>query len=132
LVALGAGSEALGEVSDDVDECAGSGDPCSVDAVLGSLDGSVGTVESYSEAMADARDIPELPRALRAPEPVIIVGMAAWLVATVVVWIGGWGGDRTLAVCLVGLAVGVLGTTIVLIQRAAVRRGDRTAQQGLD
>ena len=35
--------------------------------------------------MADARDIPELPRALRAPEPVIIVGMVAWLVATVVV-----------------------------------------------
>ncbi|MFW0785421.1 DUF2530 domain-containing protein [Gordonia sp. CPCC 206044] len=82
--------------------------------------------------MVDASDIPELPRALRLPEPVIVVGMVAWLVATITVWISGWGGDRTLAVCLVGLAVGVLGTTIVLVQRSAVRRGDRTAQQGLD
>ncbi|MGV9824009.1 MULTISPECIES: DUF2530 domain-containing protein [unclassified Gordonia (in: high G+C Gram-positive bacteria)] len=82
--------------------------------------------------MADAADIPQLPRALRAPEPVIAVGMMAWLVATIVVWITGWGDDRTLAVCLVGLAVGVLGTTIFLVQRAAARRGDRTAQRGLD
>ncbi|WAC54346.1 DUF2530 domain-containing protein [Gordonia sp. SL306] len=82
--------------------------------------------------MADASDIPELPSVLRAPEPVIIAGMLAWLVAAIVVGLTGWGGDRTLAVCLVGLAVGVLGTTIFLVQRAAVRRGDRTAQQGLD
>ncbi|MGK2321486.1 DUF2530 domain-containing protein [Gordonia rhizosphera] len=82
--------------------------------------------------MTDASDIPELPKALRAPEPVIVVGMAAWLVATIVVWVTGWGGDRAVQVCLVGLAVGLLGTTIVLVQRAAVRRGDRTAQQGLD
>lgn len=82
--------------------------------------------------MPDAAQIPELPRALRAPEPVIAVGMVAWLVATVVVWSTGWGGDRALATCLVGLAVGVLGTSIFLIQRAAARRGDRTAQQGLD
>lgn len=82
--------------------------------------------------MTPASDIPELPRSLRAPEPVIIVGMTAWLVATIVVWVTGWGGGRTLAVCLVGLAVGLLGTTIMLIQRSAVRRGSRTAQQGLD
>lgn len=78
------------------------------------------------------RAVPELPRALRAPEPVIVVGMLAWLLATIVVWLMGWGTDRTLQICLVGLAVGVLGTTIVGVQRAAVRRGDRTAQQGLD
>lgn len=98
----------------------------------GSLDESVGTVESYSVPMPDASDIPQLPRVLRAPEPVIIVGMAAWLVAAIVVWVTGWGGDRALQVCLVGLAVGVLGTTVFLVQRAAVRRGDRTAQRGLD
>ncbi len=80
----------------------------------------------------DEADIPPLPRALRAPEPAIAVGMVAWLVAAVVVWLTGWGDDRTLAVCLVGLAVGVLGTTIFLIQRAAARRGDPTAQRGLD
>ncbi|MFW0795817.1 DUF2530 domain-containing protein [Gordonia sp. CPCC 205515] len=82
--------------------------------------------------MPDASDIPQLPRALRAPEPVIIVGMTLWAVAAVVVWLTGWGGDHALQISLVGLAVGVLGTTIVLVQRAAVRRGDRTAQRGLD
>ncbi|MGW0037731.1 DUF2530 domain-containing protein [Gordonia sp. NPDC003376] len=81
---------------------------------------------------ASAAPIPELPKALRAPEPVIIVGMAAWLVASVVVGVTGWGGSRALWVCLVGLIVGVLGTTLFLAQRAASRRGDRTAQRGLD
>lgn len=76
--------------------------------------------------------VPELPAALRAPEPVIVVGMVAWLIATVVVALTGWGDGRTLAVCLTGLAVGLLGTSIFLIQRAASRRGDRTAQRGLD
>lgn len=82
--------------------------------------------------MSEPDEIPQLPRALRAPEPVIAAGMIAWLVATVVVGVTGWGGGRTLAVCLVGLAVGLLGTSIFLVQRAASRRGDRTAQRGLD
>lgn len=87
---------------------------------------------SAPSASVPHADIPELPRALRAPEPVIIVGMLAWLVATIVVWATGWGPDRALTVCLVGLGVGLLGTTIVVVQKAAVARGDRTAQQGLD
>ncbi|MGC5248760.1 DUF2530 domain-containing protein [Gordonia sp. DT219] len=82
--------------------------------------------------MSDAAPIPELPRALRAPEPVIVVGMLAWLVASIVVGVTGWGGGRTLAVCLTGLGVGVLGTAIFLVQRAASRRGSRSAQRGLD
>ncbi|MCH5643184.1 MULTISPECIES: DUF2530 domain-containing protein [unclassified Gordonia (in: high G+C Gram-positive bacteria)] len=82
--------------------------------------------------MVDAAQIPQLPRVLRAPEPVIVVGMLAWAVATVVVWATGTGGDRALAVCLVGLGVGLLGTTIVGVQRAGVRRGARGAQEGLD
>ncbi|MGC4935687.1 DUF2530 domain-containing protein [Gordonia sp. DT30] len=82
--------------------------------------------------MSDAAPIPELPRALRAPEPVIVVGMLAWLVASIVVGVTGWGGGRTLAVCLTGLGVGVLGTVIFLVQRAASRRGSRSAQRGLD
>ncbi|WP_238421143.1 DUF2530 domain-containing protein [Gordonia sp. 'Campus'] len=77
-------------------------------------------------------EIPELPRALRAPEPVIVVGMIAWVVATVIVAVTDLGGDRTLTICLVGLGVGLLGTTIVLVQRAGVRRGARGAQEGLD
>lgn len=76
--------------------------------------------------------IPELPAALRAPGPVIVAGMAAWLVATVVVAVTGVGPDRALTVCWVGLAVGALGTVIVLVQRGAVRRGAKGAQVGLN
>ena len=82
--------------------------------------------------MTEQTDVPQLPERLRRPEPVIVVGMLLWLVATIVVWATGWGPDRALTVCLVGLGVGVLGTVIVLVQRAAVSRGSRTAQQGLD
>ena len=85
--------------------------------------------------MADASkspEIPELPAAVRAPGPVIVVGMVAWLVATVVVAVTGVGPDRALTVCWVGLAVGVLGTVIVMVQRGAVRRGAKGAQVGLD
>lgn len=82
--------------------------------------------------MSTTLEIPELPRALRAPVPVIVVGMIGWVVATVIVALTDLGGDRALPVCLVGLAVGLLGTTIVLVQRAGVRRGDRGAQEGLD
>lgn len=82
--------------------------------------------------MSDDAQIPPLPDKLRAPGPVIVVGMLIWLIATLVVWIGGVGPDRALTVCLVGLGVGVLGTMIVLIQQAAVRRGSRGAQEGLD
>lgn len=82
--------------------------------------------------MADPTEVPELPARLRAPEPVIVFGMLAWLVATIVVAAAGIGPDRALTVCLVGLGVGVLGTTIVLIQRAAVNRGSKGAQEGLD
>ena len=82
--------------------------------------------------MPDTVDVPELPRALRAPEPVIVVGMVAWLVATVVVAVADLGGGNALTICLVGVGVGLLGTTIVLVQRAGVRRGARGAQEGLD
>lgn len=76
--------------------------------------------------------VPELPARLRAPEPVIVGGMLAWLVATVVVAVTGIGPDRALTVCWVGLVVGLVGTAIVLIQRLAVRRGSKGAQEGLD
>ncbi|NLG46854.1 DUF2530 domain-containing protein [Gordonia sp. (in: high G+C Gram-positive bacteria)] len=82
--------------------------------------------------MPDETQIPQLPASLRAPEPVIIAGMLLWAVATVVVWLTGIGPDRALTVCLVGLGVGVLGTAVVLIQKAGVRRGSRGAQEGLD
>lgn len=82
--------------------------------------------------MAEQPQIPELPARLRAPEPVIVAGMLAFLVATIVVAATGIGPDRALTVCWVGLIIGVLGTTIVLVQKAAVRRGSKGAQEGLD
>ncbi|EGD54225.1 DUF2530 domain-containing protein [Gordonia neofelifaecis] len=82
--------------------------------------------------MSDEPQIPQLPAKLRAPEPVIVVGMLVWAAATLVVWLTDLGSDRALAVCLVGLGVGVLGTGVVLLQKAAVRRGSRGAQEGLD
>ena len=82
--------------------------------------------------MSDEVDIPELPRVLRAPEPVIVVGMLSWVVATLVVALAGIGGDKALQICLVGLGVGLLGTTIVVVQKTAVRRGAKGAQVGLD
>ncbi|MGB3699623.1 MAG: DUF2530 domain-containing protein [Gordonia sp. (in: high G+C Gram-positive bacteria)] len=82
--------------------------------------------------MSHDEQIPPLPPRLRAPEPVIVAGMAIWAVATLVVWLTGVGSDRALVVCLVGLVVGIMGTTLVLVQKAAVRRGSRGAQEGLD
>ena len=73
---------------------------------------------------------PPLPALLLDPWPIIAIGALAWLVATVVVFL-----TPTLAtsrpLCVAGLGVGVLGTSIFLWQRAAARRGSRGAQTGL-
>ena len=73
---------------------------------------------------------PPLPALLLDPWPIIAIGALAWLVATVVVFL-----TPTLAtsrpLCVAGLGVGVLGTSIFLWQRAAARRGARGAQTGL-
>ncbi|NVN50017.1 DUF2530 domain-containing protein [Mycolicibacterium hippocampi] len=74
---------------------------------------------------------PALPAALRAPWPVIAVITCAWLIAAVLAFtvssLHDW---RPITVA--GLGVGVLGTSIFLWQRHAVRRGSRGAQSGLD
>ena len=73
---------------------------------------------------------PPLPALLLDPWPIIAIGALAWLVATVVVFL-----TPTLAtsrpLCVAGLGVGVLGTSIFLWQRTAARRGARGAQTGL-
>jgi hypothetical protein len=73
---------------------------------------------------------PVLPPVLLEPWPVIVVGALAWLVAAAAAFLipdlATWR-PMTLA----GLGVGVLGTTIFLLQRDAVRRGSRGAQKGL-
>ncbi|MGZ5390866.1 MAG: DUF2530 domain-containing protein [Mycobacterium sp.] len=74
---------------------------------------------------------PALPPGLLKPWPVIAVITAAWLVAAVLAFtVPGRHECRPFAVA--GLGVGVLGTSIFLWQRSAVRRGSRGAQSGLD
>ncbi|WP_425300383.1 DUF2530 domain-containing protein [Nocardia wallacei] len=74
--------------------------------------------------------VPEIPPRLTDPRPVLAVGSALWAVATVLVWADGdWADARP--VCLMGLAVGLLGYAIFVIQRRGARRGDKGAQTGL-
>ncbi|AIY45172.1 MULTISPECIES: DUF2530 domain-containing protein [Mycolicibacterium] len=79
---------------------------------------------------APAPQPPPLPAGLLEPWPVILVIATGWLIATVLTFtVGGLQHWRPFA--LAGLAIGVLGTTIFLIQRRAARRGSRGAQSGL-
>jgi hypothetical protein len=73
---------------------------------------------------------PALPAILLEPWPVIIVIAAGWLVVTILAFtVAGLHEWRPTAVA--GLGVGVLGTSIFLLQRRAARRGSRGAQSGL-
>ncbi|MBF6337920.1 DUF2530 domain-containing protein [Nocardia abscessus] len=77
------------------------------------------------------QNVPQLPPRLTDPRPVLAVGSALWLIATVVVWVGGdrWASARP--VCLMGLVVGLMALVIYLVQRRGARRGDKGAQTGL-
>ncbi|BDX30351.1 hypothetical protein TUM20985_08980 [Mycobacterium antarcticum] len=77
-----------------------------------------------------APEPPALPDMLLAPWPVISVIAVGWLVAAVLAFtVPGLHEWRPVTVA--GLGVGVLGTSIFLWQRRAVRRGARGAQGGL-
>ena len=77
-----------------------------------------------------APEPPALPAVLLKPWPVILAIAAGWLIAIVLAFavpaLHEW---RPFTIA--GLAVGALGTSIVLWQRRAVRRGSRGAQRGL-
>lgn len=75
--------------------------------------------------------VPPLPAAILDPRPILALGTAAWLCAAVVLLVIG-GPDRQVALCFAGIAVGILGTAVYALQRRAVVRGARDAQQGLD
>lgn len=79
---------------------------------------------------ADDPEPPALPAVLLKPWPVIVVIATGWVIAAVLSFtapaLAEW---RPYTVA--GLGVGVLGTSIVLWQRRAVRRGSRGAQSGL-
>jgi Flp pilus assembly protein TadB len=64
--------------------------------------------------------------------PTIVgLGSLAWAVAAVVLLVAG-GTGTPFVVCVVGAVLGGLGYAVFRWQRAAARRGSRTAQQGLD
>jgi Flp pilus assembly protein TadB len=65
------------------------------------------------------------------PAPVLAVGIIAWIVASVVVVFSGDRWAHALPTCLTGIVMGAVGFTLFLVQRAAARRGSKTAQRGL-
>ena len=77
------------------------------------------------------REAPPLPPALLNAWPFIALGALGWLVAAAAAFfvptLHSW---RPLT--LAGLGVGVLGTSIFILQLAAARRGARGAQAGLE
>ena len=75
--------------------------------------------------------LPQFPSWLTDPRPVLALGSVLFAVATVVVWLGGDRWETARPVCLMGLAVGLLGYTIFVVQRRGARRGDKGAQTGL-
>ncbi|WP_067472249.1 DUF2530 domain-containing protein [Nocardia amamiensis] len=77
------------------------------------------------------QNVPQLPPRLTDPRPVLAVGSALWLIATVVVWVGGDRWEQARPVCLMGLVVGLIALVIYLVQRRGARRGDKGAQTGL-
>ncbi len=73
---------------------------------------------------------PALPARLLEPAPVIIVLALGWLIAVALAFaVPGLHEWRPITIA--GLGVGLLGTSIFLLQRRSARRGDRGAQQGL-
>jgi hypothetical protein len=77
------------------------------------------------------RTAPPLPAALLRAWPFIMLGAVGWLSAVAAAFLipalQTWR-----PVALAGLGVGVLGTSIFLLQLAAARRGARGAQSGLE
>ena len=75
------------------------------------------------------RDLPPLPPALTRMRTVVGVGTLLWLAAAVVVAAAA---PQALSTCLVGAGLGGVGWAIFAWQRAAARRGSRTAQRGVE
>ena len=76
------------------------------------------------------RELPPLPPAFTRMRTVIGVGTLLWLAAVIVVAVAG--PPELLTMCLVGTGLGGVGWAIFAWQRAAARRGSRTAQRGLE
>ncbi|TNC28280.1 DUF2530 domain-containing protein [Amycolatopsis alkalitolerans] len=81
------------------------------------------------------RPVPELPARLTALLPIVIAGTSAWFAGFVVFAILDFGGGRTPSIwlwtCLAGVVISLIGIGIMTWQRAAARRGSRSAQTGI-
>jgi hypothetical protein len=71
-------------------------------------------------------DVPQIPPRLTDPVPVLTIGILGWIVALVVFTATGDRSDDAMP------DQHVAGFALFLAQRAASRRGSRTAQRGLD
>ena len=76
---------------------------------------------------------PPLPRRLTDPLPVVLVGLAVWVVVLVVLGLPALMGSRPLGVwfwaAVIGIGLGVLGLGVLAWQRRANRRGSKGAQK---
>ncbi len=76
-------------------------------------------------------EAPPLPSALLQVWPFIALGALGWLVAAAAAFLVP-GLETWRPMTLAGLGVGLLGTSIFVLQLAAARRGARGAQTGLE
>ncbi len=81
-------------------------------------------------------DPPPLPPRLAQISTVVAVGTTLWLLGAVALLVTSIVAGRQLDIwfttCVAGAVLGGVGYCIFSWQRAAARRGSRTAQQGLD
>ncbi|GGP34795.1 DUF2530 domain-containing protein [Saccharothrix coeruleofusca] len=75
---------------------------------------------------------PPLPPRLLDPVPVIVAGTGLWFLAFLGVLLFARDNTTLLWTCLCGGLLGLIGYGVFSWQRAASRRGSRTAQRGLD
>ena len=76
-------------------------------------------------------EIPQLPRRLTDPRPVLVVGTLLWAIAAVVVWNGPQSWMTARPTCLMGILLGGVGYVLFSIQRRSARLGKKGAQQGI-
>ena len=79
------------------------------------------------EVTGSLRHTPDLPKRLTDLTPVVIVGTSAWVVALVVLFFvaqGVW-----VWTAFAGIVLGFIGSGIIFWQRAAARRGSKSAQR---
>lgn len=81
-------------------------------------------------------DPPALPTRLRDMGVVVLAGSALWATGALALLVARIVAGRPLDIwfstCLAGMALGALGYGLFVWQRAAARRGSRSAQSGFD